>query len=228
MNRAEVLAARKTPIKMKNGKPFYSGTAKAERLQELGETAVAEHNLVNPAKRDFLNHARAAGKALIEAYRIIGHSKHGNKQWSRWLDAHWRPYASRETARTYRRIARNWDHPAIVAARDKDLGITSIRQFLLILRGKKKEIDALQTEMEPATEEESNGDSIGEELKDGDMEKMEKWTLIGSLIHLFKASLKELDLEELRLLEGQWDIYWHKLTSRLQRKVQENHEHPDY
>ena len=60
--------------------PRIVGMDLAVRLEELARTAHREHVAVLNGWRDVLEHARAAGEALDEAKRRLGH----RSKWGRW------------------------------------------------------------------------------------------------------------------------------------------------
>lgn len=116
---------------MSEPKKFYRGLEKLERLAQLAKEANMQHHQARMAWRGALEHARQAGEALDEAYRILGR----RKKWGRWRRENFD--GSAETARVYRRIAREWNHPRLVQARENGIELDSISTVLKVLRGKK-------------------------------------------------------------------------------------------
>ncbi|WP_339731032.1 hypothetical protein [uncultured Gimesia sp.] len=178
-------------IRKKDGKPFYEGAAKADKLQELEKQAVSHHFEAKKAWRGALDHARQAGEALNEAKRING----GRGTWTQWLDKHFceRALASRETARVYMRIARQWNDPRLEDARARGLTKNSIQTVLKILRGEKDRDYPKPTEQEWQKEE-----------------------MINDLRKQFAKKLKELDYQEIEILSEGFEYYfWPKMYKDL-------------
>jgi hypothetical protein len=73
------------------------------RLAELANVVAAEHRRAEAAARKALEHALAAGDALLEAKSAVEHG-----QWSAWLAANV-PDVSARTAQLYMKLARNRD-----------------------------------------------------------------------------------------------------------------------
>jgi hypothetical protein len=71
------------------------------RLAELANVVAAEHRHAEAAARKALEHALAAGDALLEAKSAVEHG-----QWSAWLAANV-PDVSARTAQLYMKLARN-------------------------------------------------------------------------------------------------------------------------
>lgn len=115
--------------------PKLTGPALVRRLKELAETAnkgyreaEAHHRTINAAWGLWLEHARTAGDALLEAKRRLGH----RVKWSRWRNRNFD--GSKETSCHYIRVAREWDNPVVVEAREAGL-INSINAFNKLIRG---------------------------------------------------------------------------------------------
>jgi hypothetical protein len=77
-----------------------SAVAPQEDLSRLADTANAEHAAFETTQTAALAHAIAAGQALIEAKRAVGHGG-----FLRWVEAHC-DFGER-TAQNYMRLARN-------------------------------------------------------------------------------------------------------------------------
>jgi hypothetical protein len=93
-------------------------------LLELKELANKEHQL---AWREFLEHARQCGLALRE---IKHRHKHG--KWKKMFDGRTFDF-SYPTASVYMRVAKHWNDPDIVEAREKGQ-VDSIQSFLNALQ----------------------------------------------------------------------------------------------
>ena len=98
---------------------------KQSRLREYAEQANENHRAVMEADASALQHARAAGEALLQAKRIGGHGK-----WLTWLEENFD--ASPKTATEYMRLAREWDK--LEPLLQSDDSPSSIRGALQLLK----------------------------------------------------------------------------------------------
>lgn len=118
-----------------------TGHALAQRLDELADMARSNDREFFQTTRELrrlecraIEFARAAGDALLEAKRRMGH----RSKWSKWrydeLIKH--GYMSRETTYAYMKVAREWSNPAIQKRLAAGEPIRSIREFNRILKQK--------------------------------------------------------------------------------------------
>lgn len=103
----------------------------AKRLDKLADMAGHHHSEVARHWTGWLDHAKEAGDALLEAKRRLGH----RRKWSKWRNRNIINTMSKETACNYMRIAREWDDARLVHARASGVKLDSIRSVLRVLRG---------------------------------------------------------------------------------------------
>lgn len=180
--------------------PKLTGPALDRRLKKLATTAnkgyqeaEASHRTINTAWGLWLEHAKEAGEALLEAKRRLGHKL----KWSRWRNDNFK--GSKETSCQYMRVAREWENPVIVVAREAGL-INSINTFNKLLRGQ-----PLTTKKPKAKTE------------------RERELLQKNLLKLIDERLSRLDDTELLLLTRSdmraFKSIWEKMHERLKDAV---------
>ncbi len=101
-------------------------------LKKLAKEANKHHQEVRGHLISALDHARQCGEFLIKAKKLV---KHG--QWQRWLRKNFS--FSYETAADYMRVARYWNDPRMLEARQEGYNFTSIEGVLGFLREKRTE-----------------------------------------------------------------------------------------
>jgi len=179
-----------------------AGDALAKHLNKLAETVTAEHRQAEEKWRGWINHARAAGEALIEAKRRLGH----RTKWSEWRKRHFTidgvTTLSKETSCNYMRIAREWEDPRLREARANGIKLDSINKVLSILRG-----DSLKKEPAPEKEQEA-------ESRVPDEGSVRQW-----LREQFAADLRSLTKEELQVFEVMYAEFWERLYADLRDDV---------
>ena len=175
-----------------------TGPALDRRLKKLAATAndchkeaEAHHHTINAAWELWLEHARTAGEALIEAQRRLGH----RLKWSRWRARNFE--GSKETSCHYMRVAREWENPSVVEARDAGL-INSINTFNKLIRGQPLHTKKPQTTTERDQQQKN-------------------------LLKLLAGRLGELNDSELHLLHRNdmraFDRIWERMHERLKDAV---------
>src|SRR5262245_48799938 len=107
------------------------GDEKTKRLKELAESANSNHHRVEEHWKGFLDSARQAGIALLHAYAILGR---GGK-WRRWRSENF--VESKEKCNQYIRVAKHWNDPRIVQAR-QECTINSVEGFLKVIRNSRQ------------------------------------------------------------------------------------------
>jgi len=178
-----------------DGTLFYTGSDKDNKLRELAEQANQHHREVKMAWRGALEHAKQAGDALLEARRITGR----RGKWGRWVRSNFE--ASMETARIYQRIARNWNHPLVKKAKAAGITVDSIATFLKIIRGKKLPVVRVKQ------------DELGPYLEYSEKDKADMARRI--IREQFAQRLRELQPDELFLLETEFEREWESLYGHL-------------
>ncbi len=179
----------------------------AKRLDELADMAGHHHSEVARHWAGWLNHAKEAGGALLEAKRRLGH----RKKWSKWRNRNIINTMSKETSCNYMRIAREWDDARLVHARASGVKLDSIRSVLRVLRGEPiPEMDPCdQRPTEDDTEyflrmEEyhKSPEGIARVVKDR-RDRIRK-----TLRREFASRLRTLNDAELQVLSENVDEYW--------------------
>lgn len=112
--------------------PPLKGVELAEKLESLEIAANVNHRKARMYCNSFLEHARLAGEALLEAKRRLGHKI----KWSKWRAEHFE--GSKRTSCDYMQIARYWDDERVVAAREAGFEINSVAKVLRIIRGQER------------------------------------------------------------------------------------------
>jgi hypothetical protein len=168
------------------------------RLEELKGAANRHHDAAKRAWRGALEHARDAGVALQEAYERLGR----RGRWGRWLRINFQ--GSARTAREYRRIARQWNHPKLQDAREQGITLNSIAAVLRVLRAEKLS--------ESDSDGSGNSDSFGP-LIPIDMMR-------DAVRKDFAAHIRTLKRVELEILCESFDAYfWDVLYGKLKEAV---------
>lgn len=140
------------------------------KLNRLAAAANLHHAEVDRAAGGMLEHARLAGESLLEAETRLG----GRKKWSRWRAENFK--GSKETACHYMRIAREWNNPVLIQAREG--GANSINAMLKVLRygpdaeSDQEPSDAQMQEMEVDLERQEIRQQFAGKLKKLDNEKL--------------------------------------------------------
>jgi hypothetical protein len=108
-------------------------------IEDYAKAAKFHYGKIEEHLRSALQHARQAGEALEEAYKIIG-----KKKWKAWLAENWP--ASYALSWNYRTIARDWTK--LLKKFNNDLSQVSIEGALAALRVKRPPSDSKLTELE--------------------------------------------------------------------------------
>lgn len=105
------------------------GMSLQEILKEVKSFEVAEHEV----KRDILNHAKHWGGKMVEWKKTLK-KEHPEIKWTEWIEEHCK--VSYSTCQKYMRIAKGWNQPAFVKARESSLTYPTISGAIDILSGK--------------------------------------------------------------------------------------------
>lgn len=160
------------------------------KVKEQWKIANESHRKVQKAWRGALVYARKSGEALNDVRWLLQAWKRSTGQrtgWKEWVKRNFE--GSYETATVYIRIAKKWDDPRVQEARNNGILKTSIKGFLDFLNccGKTN----------------PNQLQMGESAKLQDM-------LRDGLRKGFAEALRELEKEELELLERSFWDKWGK------------------
>lgn len=175
-----------------------TGPKLTKRLEELAENANSHHQEAEEAWQGWLEHARQAGEALLEAKRRCGH----RSKWAKWRYRNF--CGSKETSCHYMRVAREWENPGIADARESGVTVDSINKFLKLLRG--QPLKAKPKEKSPSEKKQA-------ELRE-------------ALRNEFALRIKELNVLELEILaDRNWqgmhffNSLWDTIHERLKTAV---------
>ena len=195
-----------------------------EHLKELAITVEVYHTKAKANWRGWLDHARRAGDALLEAKRRLGH----RTKWSKWRNRNFieSNIMSKSTSVNYMKIARNWNDARLVEARQNGIKLDSIRAVLRVLSG--------TAPPKPDPRDKRPGETIFEFIDRQDKyeatsegrerrRKEEIQQTRKQICREFAAKIRGLDEEELRVLSETFDPYtgdtWEKLYADLRNMV---------
>jgi hypothetical protein len=171
---------------------------RAKKLKTLAQQANIHHHQVNKAWLGALDHAYQSGSLLIQAKKIL---KHG--QWANWLERHFE--GSYETAKVYIRIAKEWDNPRLVAARENEESLNSIKAVLKMLRNPKTK------KLSPEHEMFEELDRIEDEEEVEEVRKEAQKKL--------KTKLSGMHPLEILILREIWDDCWGRFYAHLKKAL---------
>lgn len=176
---------------MRTVEGMITGNELSMRLEVLKDAINSHLRGASQAWGDWLEHVRRAGEALQEAYERLGR----RSKWSKWVRRNCT--ISVRSTRDYRRIFREWGHPALVAARQNGGQPRSIQGVLKILRGK----------ISPPSDDKTPDAVLASALR--------------KEIRTFIAEeLQEMKLEELEVLQDKIrDDLWFRLYGVLAKEV---------
>lgn len=175
------------------------------KLKQIAVIANDFHIKSARAYRKGLRFAKRAGDALCEAKKL--QRKRGT--WQTWLDDNFK--GSRETARIYMRLAKNWNNPEIKKAR-KDGTIQSLATFLSFTR--KSELGPTNPEGSVASEadvlRQEIREVIGKRLRYFDLTRLK--AIDEHSNEIWGAAMDELDYqllpEHLQRLRDDSTLIW--------------------
>ncbi|MEQ8694277.1 MAG: hypothetical protein RIC85_02995 [Gammaproteobacteria bacterium] len=201
----------------RDGLPFYEGAAKDQKLRELEDTAISHHLGAINTWRNTLDHARQAGEALNEAKRILGR----RGRWTKWLTKHFceAALASKETARVYMRIAREWDR--VKDAWAEGITANSIAAVLRVLKNQ-KEAKPTQKEWETHEATKDLRKQFADKLKTLDHQEL---TILAEMFEYCSWPAMHKDLRDTVCKVLEFDYYYEYRDNYEQRRKKRDDKH---
>lgn len=182
---------------LKESKRFAKGKY---AIPKLFDEANKHHKEACAAWRGALENARKSGEALVKARSYFPMR---SRKWRKWVEDNFDGAKSYETAKVYMRIARKWDDPRLVAARESGMKINSIVSVLRVLKYQRLKDEDTAKNLSPKEAIASMADA-GRDILRKD----------------FAEKLRNLSLVELEILTEGFELYfWPRLYTKLRDTV---------
>jgi len=181
---------------------------RSQKLESIMEKANLYYFEANKTLGQWLEHVRDCGEALLQARRLF--KKKRGYTWKKFVQNYFAG-KSVETAQDYMIVAREWDNPNLVAAREQGIEVISIRKFMELLSSKptEEQLSATGNEPEPETEEKPHTRKIEQIRED--------------LASKVKQKINGTDDREILMLSyavddlGVWDMVFNKLKVKIRK-----------
>ena len=183
-----------------------------EKLQGVMEKANLHYRKAKRLLVRWLEHVRDCGEALLQAKRLF--KKKRNNRWPEFVRRCF-DGKSPETAQDYMIVARKWNHPNLVAARERGIEVISIRKFMELLSPKPTEEPTSATDNEPEEEPEPKTEEKPHTRK---IEQIRE-----DLASKVKQKINATDDREILILSyafddlGVWDMVFDKLKVKTRK-----------
>jgi hypothetical protein len=184
---------------------------RSQKLKSVMEEANLHYRKAKKSFVRWLEHVRDCGEALLQAKRLFKKKRGFHHTWRAFVQRHF-DGKSLETAQDYMIVAREWNNPNLVAAREHGIEINSIRKFMKLLSPKLTEEPTSVTDNEP--EDDDDVTITNEEI----IKKVRK-----ELLDLYTDLINDLDDREILLLYYFNDrcILWERGYKRFKNNVRQ-------